>query len=426
MASCTASFQETSAHVGDTIHADFTWSGAVKHPSGWYALLYLADPDDIIRDNHIEYSLSSGSKTLEYKTHKAGTWQCLIRVWDGSKYVECWDTVEVYPVATCTASFQETSAHVGDTIHADFTWSGAVKHPSGWYALLYLADPDDIIRDNHIEYSLSSGSKTLEYKTHMAGTWQCLIEVWDGSKYIQCWDTVVVSVSGDVVLGKGITCNTFIGCDYWVKGDCTCGDEGPEVTSFDIDEYVVNYTRFDGEIFIGDVMKQEWWFNGEARWYTEKTATQHYTNFWCGWSWWDIGQSYGSGTGHIRSYLNGVELGRTNNYTIVGSDAIGSIVFDQSTFYKGPFAPGTHQLIAIVWCENIGTETGTIYIKNFIDGEEVDSYSHESVPGVPWNCCNFYWDIPENAFTAGIKVWGEGELEPTWGSMQTKIFKIRP
>ena len=121
-----------------------------------------------------------------------------------------------------------------------------------------------------------------------------------------------------VELGKAITCKSFIGCDYSVQGDCTCGDEGSTATTFNIDEQVVSYARFDGEIFIGDVIKHEWWFNGELKWTWEKTATQNYANFWCGWTWWDIGQSYGPGTGHIKIYHNDNLLGQTNDFTIAG------------------------------------------------------------------------------------------------------------
>lgn len=111
----------------------------------------------------------------------------------------------------------------------------------------------------------------------------------------------------------------------------------------------------------------------------------------------------------------------------VGENVTGSIVFDQSTFYEGPFDQGTpYQLIAIVWCENTGTEVGTIYVKKFIDGAEVEFTWHENVqPGVPYNCCNFYWTIPDNAFTAGIKVWGEGESEPQWGDSNTHQWNVQ-
>jgi len=99
--------------------------------------------------------------------------------------------------ASGSASFQESSANVGDTLHADFTWSGASYHFVGeCYATMYIYDPSGNVAKSYIEGSSYSGSKTLSCIANMVGTWLSVIKVWNGRIWIEYSDTVSVTEPG--------------------------------------------------------------------------------------------------------------------------------------------------------------------------------------------------------------------------------------
>jgi len=465
MVSCTASFQETSANIGEVIHADFTWDDALFHVYDHvFATMAILDPTGTPRDIYIEIFLNSGSKQLSFTTDMAGTWTARIDVANISTYFTCTDTVLVsHNIPFGSASFQESSATVGDTIHADFTWDNALFHATDHlFATMAILDPNDTPRAIYIETNNNSGSKQLSFTTDMVGTWTAIIDVSNLVNYITYTDTVAVSSGpNDPIVYEMVTydltdyehcwgytssspCNNDPDCRWysWGCGPTTAYNWHPPVkTTYQYGERVGLYVRFDCPVdtcggFRNKTRKYELWdldtntLKGENSWTCGPGTTCYDDNWWSFSSnWWWTGLSGApSGTNYrFKAFVDGILLDSTD-FVMIGSglDVIGSIVFDSSTFYEGPFTPGTYQLIATVWCENIGTETGTIYIKKFIDGVEVDSYMFENrPPGVPWNCCNFYWDLPSDDITAGIKVWGEGEDEPPWGTLGTKIFKIR-
>lgn len=421
MTSCTATFQEDSAKVGETIHADFTWTDAKWRglPYFHYAGMWIEDPNGDSRIDYFELSNATGSKTLEFKTDMAGTWRCLIKVWDGSKYVECTDTVPVSGPTSCTASFWEASAKVGDTIHADFTWANAVKHGTYlWYAVMHIEDPNGNSRVNFIEFINATGSKTLQFKTDKVGTWKCQIDVWQGVFYVTCTDYVAVTEEGEWTLDEALTCE-------WVEG---YNNHGPLVTEFDIGEDVYAYIEIHGPDMYGKTVRHEWWYKeiGQSeftkRWSWAKTCESHYTE-WATWTWWDIGSDIGPGEGYIKVYFEDEYLGKTNNYTVLPSDeCIGGI--GDSTFNEGPFPPGTRQLLATVRMENRGTQDGCLILAKFVEypGEE----TKEKQLGDIWNKIidhgkykdiDFYWDTPTGVtkWPLGVKVWAdEYEEEPVW------------
>ena len=97
--------------------------------------------------------------------------------------------------ASCLADWQETSATVGQTIHADFTWSGAFYNPNqGFYATMSIWGPDNQQRTYYTEQYASSGSHTLSFQTDMAGNWKAYIFVYTGfTTYITDDDYLTVT-----------------------------------------------------------------------------------------------------------------------------------------------------------------------------------------------------------------------------------------
>jgi hypothetical protein len=130
----------------------------------------------------------------------------------------------------------------------------------------------------------------------------------------------------NVWLAKGITCG------YAGPG---CGDEGPEKLDFNMDEVVYAYSKFSssgGYDFYGKTMKHKWFYNGEQVWEWTKTCSYHYTEYWCGWTWWDIGSDYGPGQGIVKFYLDGAYMGSTELFNVIDPDPpqppVVSITFD--------------------------------------------------------------------------------------------------
>jgi len=194
-----ASFQESSANVGDTIHADFSWLNGVVDPvSGYVADYYIIDPSG----NAVVYGTSSnvdGSDMLYYVADQAGVWKAEIYIWDGSTYLTSVDTVPVSTtgVTSGSANFQESSADVGDTIHADFSWLNAMFNLPDGFAHMVIQDPDGNNCSGYIDVTHSAGSHTLSCTTDKIGTWTARISVWNGFMWIEATDTVPVSTPGE-------------------------------------------------------------------------------------------------------------------------------------------------------------------------------------------------------------------------------------
>ena len=334
-------------------------------------------------------------------------------------------------ITSCTANWRETDPTVGDTIHADFTWANAVWHQTGeFFCSMAIYDPNGALKAHYVEEIDDTGSHTLEVIANIPGQWECIIKVWDGTDWVTCTDYVAVTEDGEYTLDEALTCE-------WVNG---YNDHGPLVTEFDIGELVYAYAEIHGPDMYGKTMKHEWWYkeagqsNFTKRWEWSKTCTSHYTE-WATWTWWDIGGDIGPGEGYIKVYLDDVYMGKTNNYTIGATDV--QIVFrhDLSTWYTGPYSPGDQNvLLAEAWFENIGTETSSlIHIKTYaypgqanetlLDDTICGSYAPGEIDGI-----QIKGDIPldaPNPLPLGIKIWDESEPEPPWGSLGTKIFKIR-
>lgn len=227
----------------------------------------------------------------------------------------------------------------------------------------------------------------------------------------QCQST---PCEGEVYLYKAITCAT---------AGPNCGDEGPQKTTFEKNETIYAYTHFkptDGFDFYGHTVRHEWWHNEEKKWEYEWTCDEHYTNNWCQWTNWAIGQTHGPGTGYILVFFDEIYMGKTNDYTVQGIDVIGNIDFINSTFYTGPFNPGSTETIAYLTFKNSGTEDGAIYIKiyenpNTLQETEIYDGNFHLQGGQTITDLQINVTIPTNgAWPLGIKVWGEGENEPTW------------
>jgi len=346
MTSGSADFHETSAVVGDTVHAEFHWNDAVWNNVGeFYCDMSIKDPNGDNCSYYAEEETSSATNFLSCVTDMSGTWTAQISIWDGNDWITYTDTIQVsiQGAPGCSANFQNNSAEVGDTLYADFTWADATR--DGYHAYMVITDPDGQTKASWLEILLSDGSKTLNCVADKEGVWVAEITAYNDFSSVTCTDTLnVTSGGGSANLGKAITCKYFEDCDYDVPGSCGCGDEGPRDTDFTIDEIVIAYFRLDssgGYDFYGDTMSREWWYRaaGETE-YTlratsDSTCTNHYTGYWCGWTWWDLGNEYGEGDGFVRVYLNGTYMGKASDFDITG-DVIGHIQ-PSSVYYEGPF-----------------------------------------------------------------------------------------
>lgn len=128
-----------------------------------------------------------------------------------------------------SAAFQETSAVVGDTIHADFTWNDAVKI-GDVYAQMWIFDPDGMVAATHNETQLPTGSRTLACVATQPGVWRAKIEVWDGSVWLPFEATLTVNgpnmkiePSSEFFTGPFVAGTTQNVCNVHVKnyGDIT-------------------------------------------------------------------------------------------------------------------------------------------------------------------------------------------------------------
>jgi len=197
----TASFQESTADIGDTIHAEFTWTDAQWNTAGeFFCDMSIKDPNENNHDYYVEEYDSSGHIFLSAVTDEIGIWEAQLKVWDGSAFLTYSATVYVGSADTASgsASFQESSAEPGDTIHADFAWSHAHYHLTGeYYAAMYIYKPDDSPAASYIEESVYSGSRTLSYTTDAIGIWKAEIKVYDGSSWLTYTDTLSISGAGN-------------------------------------------------------------------------------------------------------------------------------------------------------------------------------------------------------------------------------------
>jgi hypothetical protein len=133
---------------------------------------------------------------------------------------------------------------------------------------------------------------------------------WGTSGYSDVWHFMTEDEGGSgVTLVEAVTCR-------WVNG---WEDHGPMVTEFDLDETLYAYSQIEGDDLYGVNVRHEWWYQGEWKWEYEWVCGDHYTSY-ANWTWWDIGLSYGPGTGYIKVYADDVYLGKTNDYTVVSNN----------------------------------------------------------------------------------------------------------
>ncbi len=103
-------------------------------------------------------------------------------------------------------------------------------------------------------------------------------------------------------------------------------------------------------------------------------------------------------------------------------------------YHPGPATPGTlfglgNPYIAV---KNIGTIAGYLYLRGYqYPGQpnEIPGSTAGAIvqPGMTW-LYNPVISVDPDAtdpHPVGVKAWSEGESEPPWGSMQTKIFKTQ-
>lgn len=420
MTSGSAIFQETSADVGDTIHAEFTWVDAQWNiPGEFFCDMSIKDPNGEICDYYIEEDNSSGHVFLSSVTDMNGTWTATIKIWDGSNFLTYTDTIMVsLPGETSgSANFQETTATVGNTIHAEFTWSNAVEGVAG-YAFMEIIDPNGTTKASWLELLSPNGSRTLSYTTDVIGIWVAEISIWTGITWLIFNDTIYVSeISDEVILTEAVTCE-------WVNG---FEDHGPTVTEFALTDWVWAYLQVhsDADLY-GKVMTREWWFKsvGESvftkRSESTKTCTSHYNN-WATWPTEDMGNQYGPGWGYIAVLVDGVFLGTTNQYVIGDPSEVADMRIEPSSeFFTGPFVESTIQLVCNVHVKNYGDVVSSVQLElwEYPGATNQNRVAYWSIPSVaPGETIirGFDAEIPPGiSWPLGVKVWGAGETEPSF------------
>ena len=371
MTSGTANFQESSAIMGDTIHADFTWADAVYYqPGNCYAAMYIIDPDGIAT-YYNEPNLGTGNKTLTYVTDKVGTWTAAIDINDGADWVTATDMITVSSpgVTSGSANFQETSAVVGDTIHADFTWNNAVYYqPCNCYAAMYIIDPDGIAT-YYNEPNLGTGNKTLTYVTDKVGTWTAAIDINDGADWVTATDDLYVSEPGGgnasitnftitpnpVPLGDNVT--------VYVRGVNTGGSSEYFCIGIWSEQHETDWS--------------DWFWVGPGNafsWSRILSNVQYEQNCQVYIWWWNGSESIEVDFAWDMIYIAGPV------------ETIANILFDQSIFYTGPFSPSTNVEVADVWYKNTGSLTGNIYWRLYEYPDNIGGVEHLSIDEMIPNC----------------------------------------
>jgi len=111
-----------------------------------------------------------------------------------------WSVEIIAATASGSASFQETSAVIGDTLHADFTWQDAIINGAGssaYYCAMAIINPDNHKPAYYREYDDPDGSHLLEWVADMVGTWTAQIDIWDGTGWITYMEPITVSPVSD-------------------------------------------------------------------------------------------------------------------------------------------------------------------------------------------------------------------------------------
>lgn len=116
-----------------------------------------------------------------------------------------------------------------------------------------------------------------------------------------------------------------------------------------------------------------------------------------------------------------------------GPDVILEINYNASVFKTGPFVPGEQSAdLGVVNINNIGTDIGEGYWKVVrFPGETNEYIMYQGTwtnipPGTNVDAAQLWGQIPDPypdpTMPVGVKVWGEGETEPTWSTLGTMIW----
>lgn len=221
-------------------------------------------------------------------------------------------------------------------------------------------------------------------------------------------------------------------CDPYTSGSCKCGDEGPQQNTFDWQQVMMCYSKIIGDIegarhamvfFFdwGDGLYPVWWHEWDPT---------PWTGYACFWAWPSIGSQFGNGIGVVGIYVDGVYIGQSNQFTITGAPQGAIIDWWRKDPRIGPFALG-QQDVLIVGGELKNTGPSGFYYFKFVQN-----------PGTPQENLLYLYgkdldagqgmgfghnlDMPTVAgiYTLGLKIWGDGQNEPSWGSANTLIWDI--
>lgn len=314
------------------------------------------------------------------------------------------------PTTSCTASFQETSANVGDTIHADFTWTDAKKHSSQVFSAMYIINPSGQNKAVALNYVYTTGSKTLSCVTDAVGTWTCRIAAWDGSEWIEATDTIYVSAgpSGNAQL-------TYFNI---APNPVPIGDSTTVYTTGQ------NIGGVAGNFCIGIWSEQhgnDWseWFwvePGDYFQYARILSNVQYEQscaaiIW----WWDGSQSVNVDEKWLTIYISG---------------NVDMHIRPQSIFYTGPFNPVAWEKIAHVEFENLGNvpDDAILAWYDLTDGPPGDVLGSAFLTNIiPGNIYSYdiFNNIPDICGGGAINLFGDTNEHPQSQTVEGYIFGLK-
>jgi len=358
MASCYASFIQTTAIVGDIIDADLRWYDAVWNFTGEnYATLAIYNPSGGLEASHVETDDDTGNEILSTVATVSGIWRCLIKVWDGSNWVECEHTLNVTPlgVVNCTAEFASGQAETGDTIEAGFTWINTTN-TWGFYAVMRIKDPNGDIYEEWIEFTNPDGSKWLDCVADKPGIWTAEITAYSDVFNATDSDTINVTANTDITLNEAVTC-------LWVNG---WQDHGPKVTDFALMDDVWYYLEiYRASGLLGVLIEGEIWYKaqGEEEYTLRYTGSYTVDGNYTGAAHWDydnLGYKYGPGWGFVGCKVDGIRLGITNYFTVGDpqTHSVIGVIQPGSQYYDGPYKPSIGEGQTYAWTDDF------MYISN--------------------------------------------------------------
>ena len=341
------------------------------------------------------------------------------------EYTEDWCAADeelcFYPLPDCTytqiegqirsyhANQHGVACYLWDYAAEEWEFIGSIQIPAGsndWHSFNYSIP--NMNTTNHLLFTTNPGAD---------------INAQNGKLYY---------VGEEVTLEKCITLRDDTwSCDPYTPGSCNCGDEGPQQNTFDYQLPMLCYSKITGAVegvrhamvfFFdwGDGLYPVWWNEWDPL---------SWPGYACFWAWPSIGSQFGNGIGVIGIYIDGFYIGQSNQFTITGAPQGAIIDWWRKDPRIGPFTLGQSAVVIGGELTNTGS-SGFYYFKlvqnpgtpqenllslhgNDLDAGQVMGFGH-----------NLTMPTVAGIYTLGLKIWGDGQNEPSWGSANTQIWDI--